>query len=244
MFNLKGKKTLITGATGGIGKAITKALAEAGAEICISGTNAEKLKKLCAELNLGCHVEFNLRKHEEIDSFITEVHGKLSGLDVVVVNAGITRDTLSIRMKQEQWQEVLDINLTATFLINKASARFMLKQKYGRIINISSVVAHTGNVGQCNYVASKSGIIGMSKSLALEVAKKGVTVNCVSPGYIDTPMTADLNSKIKEKILETIPLGKIGNPSDIASAVIYLASDEASYVTGSTLHVNGGMLMY
>lgn len=244
LFDLSGKKALVTGATGGIGKAIAKALHAQGAEVAISGTRQEKLDALAAELGDRVHsFACNLSDHDAVKAFFDKVDDALGGVDILVANAGITRDNLVLRMKDENWQEVLDINLTSTFYLNRAAFKKMMKRRFGRIINISSVVAVSGNPGQVNYCASKAGMIGMSKALAGETAARGITVNCIAPGFIETEMTAALNEKQKEHTLSAIPQGKMGSPDDIASSVVYLASNEAGYVTGQTLHVNGGMLM-
>ena len=244
MFSLTGKTALITGASGGIGAAIAKALHDAGATIAISGTRVEVLEKVKAEIGervliLPC----NLSKAEDVEKLIPAAEAALGGLDILINNAGITKDGLAMRMKDEDWQSVIDVNLTSNFRLSRAAMRPMMKKRWGRIINITSIVGVTGNPGQVNYVASKAGLIGMTKSLAQELATRNVTVNCVAPGFIATPMTDVLNEKQKEAILGRIPAGRMGGPADIAAAVVYLASDEAAYVTGQTLHVNGGMVM-
>ncbi len=245
MFSLAGKTALITGATGGIGASIAKALHEAGATIAISGTRANVLEEL--KVSLGgerVHVlPCNLSSAEDVEKLVPAAEAAMGGLDILVNNAGITKDGLAMRMKDEDWQAVLDVNLTSAFRLARAAMRGMMKKRWGRIISVTSVVGVTGNPGQANYVASKAGIIGMSKSLAQELAARNVTVNCVAPGFIATPMTDALNDKQKEAILGRIPAGRMGGPDDIASAVLYLASEEAGYVTGQTLHVNGGMAM-
>lgn len=248
MFSLSGKKALITGATGGIGEAVAKALAAQGASLAISGTretilneNAEKLSNTYGVKVVPLMCQLN--DSHMVDSLCEQAESALDGIDILVNNAGITKDTLLMRMKDEDWQEVLHINLTATFQLCRAAIKTMMKRRYGRIINMSSVVGVAGNPGQTNYCASKAGLIGFSKALAQEVASRGITVNCVAPGFIETAMTHDLPDAVKTKLLQVIPQGKIGQVGDIAAAVIYLASDEASYVTGQTLHVNGGMLM-
>jgi 3-oxoacyl-[acyl-carrier protein] reductase len=244
MFSLAGKTALITGASGGIGAAIAKALHDAGATIAISGTRLEVLEKVKAEVGERVHIlPCNLAKPEEVEKLIPSAEATLGSLDILINNAGITKDGLAMRMKDEDWQSVIDVNLTSNFRLSRAAMRSMMKKRWGRIINITSIVGVTGNPGQVNYVASKAGLIGMTKSLAQELASRNVTVNCVAPGFIATPMTDALNEKQKEAILGRIPAGRMGGPADIAAAVVYLASDEAAYVTGQTLHVNGGMVM-
>jgi 3-oxoacyl-[acyl-carrier protein] reductase len=244
MFNLTGKTALITGASGGIGAAIAKALHTAGATIAISGTRVAVLEELKAQIGESVHVlPCNLSSPEDVEKLIPAAEAAMGGLDILVNNAGITKDGLAMRMKDEDWQAVIDVNLTSNFRLARAAMRGMMKKRAGRIINITSIVGVTGNPGQANYVASKAGIIGLSKSLAQELATRNVTVNCIAPGFIATPMTDVLNEKQKEAILSRIPAGRMGGPEDIAAAVIYLASDEAGYVTGQTLHVNGGMAM-
>ncbi len=244
MFNLTGKTALITGASGGIGAAIAKALHAAGATIAISGTRVEKLEELKSQIGENVHVlPCNLSSAEDVEKLIPAAESAMGGLDILVNNAGITKDGLAMRMKDEDWQAVIDVNLTANFRLCRAAMRGMMKKRAGRIVNITSIVGVTGNPGQANYVASKAGVIGLSKSLAQELATRGVTVNCIAPGFIATPMTDVLNEKQKEAILSKIPAGRMGGPEDIAAAVLYLASDEAGYVTGQTLHINGGMAM-
>jgi 3-oxoacyl-[acyl-carrier protein] reductase len=244
MFNLVGKTALITGASGGIGAAIAKALHAAGATIAISGTRVEKLEELKAEIGENVHVlPCNLSLAEDVEKLIPAAEAALGGLDILVNNAGITKDGLAMRMKDDDWQSVIDVNLTSNFRLCRAAMRGMMKKRAGRIINITSIVGVTGNPGQANYVASKAGVIGLSKSLAQELATRGVTVNCVAPGFIATPMTDVLNDAQKAAITSKIPSGRMGGPDDIAAAVLYLASNEAGYVTGQTLHVNGGMAM-
>jgi 3-oxoacyl-[acyl-carrier protein] reductase len=244
MFNLTGKTALITGASGGIGAAIAKALHAAGATIAISGTRVEKLEELKAQIGENVHVlPCNLSSAEDVEKLIPAAEAAMGGLDILVNNAGITKDGLAMRMKDDDWQAVIDVNLTANFRLCRAAMRGMMKKRAGRILNITSIVGVTGNPGQANYVASKAGVIGLTKSLAQELATRGVTVNCIAPGFIATPMTDVLNEKQKEGILARIPAGRMGGPEDIAAAVLYLASDEAGYVTGQTLHVNGGMAM-
>ena len=245
MFDLTGKTALVTGATGGIGAAIAKALHKAGATVAISGTRAQVLEELKAELGgervhvLAC----NLSDPAAVEKLVPAAEAAMGGLDILVNNAGITRDGLAMRMKDEDWSAVIDVNLTASFRLARAAMRGMMKKRWGRIVNITSVVGVTGNPGQANYVASKAGVIGLTKSLAQELAARSVTVNAVAPGFIATPMTDVLNDKQKESILGRVPAGKLGSPEDIAAAVLYLASEEAGYVTGQTLHVNGGMAM-
>ncbi len=244
MFSLQDKKALITGASGGIGGAIAKAFDQAGARLAISGTRAEKLEALASELSgdpaiLTC----NLKNFEEVDALPKRAEEALDGLDILVCNAGVTRDNLAMRMKEEEWQEVIDVNLTATHRLNKAVLRGMMKQRAGRIINISSVVAVMGNPGQSNYCASKAGMIGMSKSLAQEVASRGITVNCIAPGFIKTAMTDALDEQQQKRVTDNIPAARFGLPEDVAAGAVFLASGEASYVTGQTLHINGGLLM-
>jgi 3-oxoacyl-[acyl-carrier protein] reductase len=244
MFNLTGKTALITGASGGIGAAIAKALHAAGATIAISGTRQAVLEELKSQIGDNVHVlPCNLSSAEDVEKLIPAAEAAMGGLDILVNNAGITKDGLAMRMKDEDWQSVIDVNLTSNFRLCRAAMRGMMKKRWGRIINITSIVGVTGNPGQVNYVASKAGIIGMTKSIAQELAARNVTANCVAPGFIATPMTDVLNEKQKEAILGRIPAGRMGAPADIAAAVIYLASEEAGYVTGQTLHVNGGMAM-
>jgi 3-oxoacyl-[acyl-carrier protein] reductase len=244
MFNLSGKKALVTGASGGIGGAIAKALHAQGAEVGLSGRNVEALNKLAAEIGSRCHVlPGDLNTAEAADALIKAAEEKMGQVDILVNNAGLTKDGLFMRMKDEDWQVVQDVNLTAPFRLTRAAVRGMMKRRFGRIINITSVVGVTGNPGQANYCASKAGMIGMSKSMAAEVASRGITVNCVAPGFIATAMTEALTEDQKAKINATIPAGTMGTSEDIAASVVYLASDEAKYVTGQTLHVNGGMAM-
>jgi 3-oxoacyl-[acyl-carrier protein] reductase len=244
MFNLTGKTALITGASGGIGAAIAKALHAAGATIAISGTRQAVLEELKAQIGENVHVlPCNLSSAEDVEKLIPAAEAAMGSLDILINNAGITKDGLAMRMKDEDWQTVIDVNLTSNFRLCRAAMRGMMKKRWGRIINITSIVGVTGNPGQVNYVASKAGIIGMTKSIAQELAARNVTANCVAPGFIATPMTDVLNEKQKEAILGRIPTGRMGGPDDIAAAVLYLSSDEAGYVTGQTLHVNGGMAM-
>ncbi len=244
MFDLTGKTALVTGATGGIGGAIAKALHAQGAHIGISGRNEEKLNALAAELGERVSIlAADLSDRDAIADLVKRADEALGQIDILVNNAGLTRDNLSMRMKDEEWQDVIDVNMTATFKLAKAVQRGMMKRRNGRIINIASIVGVTGNPGQCNYVASKAGMIGWSKAMAQEIASRGITVNCVAPGFIATAMTDALNDDQKAKINSTIPAGRMGASEDIAAAVTYLASDEATYVTGQTVHVNGGMAM-
>ncbi|MEZ0223468.1 MAG: 3-oxoacyl-[acyl-carrier-protein] reductase [Alphaproteobacteria bacterium] len=244
MFNLSGKKALVTGASGGIGGAIAKALHAQGADVGLSGRNVEALTKLAGEIGSRCHVlPGDLNTAEAADALMKAAEEKMGQVDILVNNAGLTKDGLFMRMKDEDWQIVQDVNLTAPFRLTRAAVRGMMKRRFGRIINITSVVGVTGNPGQANYCASKAGMIGMSKSMAAEVASRGITVNCVAPGFIATAMTSALNDEQKAKINATIPAGTMGTSEDIAASVVYLASDEAKYVTGQTLHVNGGMAM-
>lgn len=244
MFNLTGKKALVTGATGGIGGAIAKALHKQGAHVGISGRNEAKLNELAAELGDRVSVlPADLAQPEAIEVLIKSAEEAMGQIDILVNNAGLTRDNLSMRMKDEEWQEVIDVNMTATFKLAKAVQRGMMKRRDGRIINIASVVGVMGNPGQCNYVASKAGMIGWSKAMAQEIASRGITINCIAPGFIATAMTDALNDDQKATINAKIPAGKMGSSEDIAAAAVYLASPEAAYVTGQTIHVNGGMVM-
>jgi len=246
MFNLDGKTALITGATGGIGSAIARALHSQGAEVILSGTRQGSLDELAHELSDRAHpIAADLSDKSSIDSLIKQISDiSTDGVDIVINNAGIVRDNLLVRMKDEEWNQVLDINLFAGYKLTQGLMRGMMKRRWGRIIGISSVVGTTGNPGQANYAAAKAGMIGFSKALAQEVATRGITVNVIAPGMIQTAMTDDLNEDQSVRLLSTIPLGRLGSPEEIAASVIYLASDEAAYVTGVTLHVNGGMAMY
>lgn len=244
MFDLTGKTALITGASGGIGGEIARTLADAGATVGLSGTRVEPLEALAAELGDRAHVlPCNLSDMAAVDALPKQAVEAMGSLDILVNNAGITRDNLFMRMSDDEWQSVIDVNLTATFKLCKGAIRGMMKARWGRIVNISSVVGATGNPGQANYAASKAGMIGMSKSLAYEVASRGITVNAVAPGFIATAMTDKLNDDQKAGILAQVPAGRMGESHEIAAAVLYLASPEAGYVTGATLHVNGGMAM-
>ncbi len=244
MNNLKESNIIVTGATGGIGNSIIKKLYEAGANILASGTKNEKLEELKKKFqNIQTH-RFDISQTDNLENFIEEATKQLGGkLNCVVNNAGITQDNLAIRMSIEEWKKVIEINLTSTFLISKFAIKKMLKNKKGKIINITSVVGHTGNLGQTNYTASKAGIIAMSKSLAIEYAKKNINVNCISPGFIKTTMTDKIDDKFKEVIISKIPSARLGEPEDVANAVIFLASPQSDYINGETLHVNGGMYM-
>jgi len=245
MFSLTNKNALITGATGGIGAAIAKTLAAQGANVILSGTREEKLKELQNQIGENCKIlTCNLSDFEQVEALFDKAEELAGGqIDILVCNAGITKDNLILRMKNEDFDKVLDVNLKSTFILNRNAIKKMMRRKWGRIINIASVVGVTGNPGQCNYVASKAGMIGMSKSMAAEVASRGITINCVAPGFIESPMTEVLNDAQKEVILNKIPAGKMGNANDIANGVAFLASDEAGYITGTTLHINGGMFM-
>jgi 3-oxoacyl-[acyl-carrier protein] reductase len=244
MFDLTGKTALVTGATGGIGSAIARALHGRGATVALSGTRREKLDELATALGSRAHVlPANLSALDEVDALVPAAEAAMGGLDILVNNAGITRDNLFIRMKDEEWDQVIQVNLTANFRLSRAAAKLMMRKRWGRIVQITSVVGVTGNPGQGNYAAAKAGLIGMSKSLAAEIASRNVTVNCLAPGFIETAMTDVLNDKQKETILTRVPAGRLGQADEIAAAVVYLASEEAAYVTGQTLHVNGGMAM-
>ena len=242
-MNLKNKKVLITGATGGIGNCIVKKFHELGAKIVASGTNEEKLKNLKNKFSNIHSEKFKLDDHDKIEDFINLVDEKLDGIDILINNAGITLDNLSIRLSEENWKKVLDINLTSTFLMCKFTIKKMLKQKNGKIVNITSIVGHTGNLGQANYAASKAGIIAFSKSLAIEYAKKNININCVSPGFIKTEMTDKISEDFKKILLSKIPSGNLGTGEDVSNCVAFLASDMANYINGETIHVNGGMYM-
>jgi 3-oxoacyl-[acyl-carrier protein] reductase len=244
MFSLTDQVALITGASGAIGKAIAMALHKQGAIVALSGTRIEALNDLAQELGDRAHVfQCDLSQTEHLNTLIPSIEEKLGKLDILVNNAGITRDTLAMRMKDEDWQKVIDVNLTSVFKLSQAAIKGMVKRRYGRIINISSVVGFTGNMGQVNYTAAKAGLVGMSKSLAQEVASRGITVNCIAPGFIASAMTDVLSDIVKEKLKITIPMGRVGQPEEVAGAAVFLASTEASYITGQTIHVNGGMAM-
>ena len=244
MYDLKNKNIIITGASGGIGNSIVKKLYECGANILASGTKTEKLEILKSNFENIKILKFDISDSEKIENFIDDATNELGGnLDCLVNNAGITKDNLAIRMNLEEWKNVIDINLTSTFLCSKYGIKKMLKNKSGKIINITSVVGHTGNLGQSNYTASKAGIIAMSKSLAIEYAKKNININCISPGFIQTAMTEKVDEKFKEIILSKIPSARLGQPEDIANAVLFLASNQSDYINGETLHINGGLYM-
>jgi 3-oxoacyl-[acyl-carrier protein] reductase len=244
MFDLTGKAALVTGASGGIGRAIAAALTAQGAAVALSGTRVDVLQQLAESLGGETKVlPCNLGDAAATEKLVGEAEGAFGKLDILVNNAGLTRDTLALRMKDEDWQTVLDVDLTAGFRLARAALKGMMKRRFGRIIGITSIVGVTGNPGQANYAAAKAGMIGMSKALAAEVASRGITVNCVAPGFIETPMTDALNEQQKQRLLGAIPAGRLGAAADVAAAVVFLASDEAAYVTGQTLHVNGGMAM-
>ena len=244
MNSLKNKNIIVTGASGGIGNSIVEKLFNNGANILATGTKVEKLEKLKEKFDSIKILKFDISQHNKIEEFINNATDELGGsLDCIVNNAGITRDNLTIRMSLEEWSNVIDINLTSTFLMSKYSIKKMLKNKSGKIINITSVVGHTGNAGQANYTASKAGIVAMSKSLAIEYAKKNINVNCISPGFISTAMTDKIDEKFKEIIIAKIPSNRLGKPEDIANAVIFLSSDQSDYINGETIHVNGGMYL-
>ena len=244
MFNLTGKGALVTGATGGIGEAIARALHGQGANLVVSGTKADKLEALVNELGTRAHaLPCNLSDRAAVGKLAAEAESKLGQLDILVNNAGITKDNLFMRMTDEEWDQVIAVNLTATFTLCRTAVRNMMRRRYGRIVNITSISGVIGNPGQGNYAASKAGMIGMTKSLAREVATRGITANCIAPGFIETAMTGALNEKQVAQIAQVIPANVFGKPSDIASAVVYLASEEARYMTGQTLHINGGMAM-
>ena len=242
-MNLKNKKIIITGATGGIGYSLVKKFSDYGSIILASGTNEDKLSKLKDEFNNIQIEKFKLDEHKNIEAFIDKADQKLGGLDILVNNAGINLDNLSIRLSEENWKKVLDVNLTATFLMCKYAIKKMLKNKYGKIINITSIVGHTGNLGQANYAASKAGIVAFSKTLAIEYAKKNININCVSPGFIKTEMTNKINEEFKKMLISKIPSGDLGSGEDVSNCVAFLASDMANYINGETIHVNGGMYM-
>jgi 3-oxoacyl-[acyl-carrier protein] reductase len=244
MRNLEKKNIIVTGASGGIGNAIIKKLSEAGANILASGTRIEKLEELKKNFKGLKILRFDISQSDKIEEFIENATNELgASLDGLVNNAGITQDNLAIRMSLDEWQKVININLTSTFLMSKFAIKKMLKNKSGKIVNITSVVGHTGNLGQANYTASKAGIVAMSKSLAIEYAKKNININCISPGFIKTAMTDNIDDKFKEVIVSKIPSARLGEPDDIANAVLFLSSDQSSYINGETLHVNGGMYM-
>ena len=243
MINLENKKILITGATGGIGNSLVKKFISLGSIVLATGTNDSKLQNIKKDFPEVIIEKFDLSNHDKIEEFIDKVDTKLEGIDILVNNAGITLDNLSIRLTNENWKKVLDINLTSTFLMCKYTIKKMLRKKFGKIINITSIVGHTGNLGQSNYSASKAGIIGFSKSLAIEYARKNINVNCVSPGFIKTEMTDKINEEFKKTLINKIPSGDLGTGEDISNCVAFLASDKANYINGETIHVNGGMYM-
>jgi 3-oxoacyl-[acyl-carrier protein] reductase len=244
MFDLTGKRALVTGASGGIGRAIAQKLAEKGAEVALSGTRVERLEEVAASIPGKTHIlPCNLSDLDAVDKLIPSAIEAMGGLDILVNNAGITRDNIFMRMKDSEWDEVIAVNLTAAFRLSRAAVKVMMKQRAGRIIGITSVVGVAGNPGQGNYAASKAGLIGMSKAIAQEVASRGITINTIAPGFVASAMTDELNDKQRDTILGTIPAGRLGNADEIAASAVYLASDEAAYVTGQTIHVNGGMLM-
>ena len=244
MEDLENKNIIVTGASGGIGNSIIQRLNENGANILASGTRTEKLEELKSKFKKIKILKFDISQSDKIEKFIEDSSNELGGsIDCLVNNAGITADNLAIRMSLEEWKKVLDINLTSTFLLSKFAIKKMLKNKTGKIINITSVVGHTGNLGQTNYTASKAGIIAMSKSLAIEYAKKNININCISPGFIKTAMTDKIDAKFKEMIISKIPSARLGEPEDVANAVIFLASNQSNYINGETIHVNGGMYM-
>jgi len=243
MINFKGKKILITGATGGIGGALVKKFVSLEGSVLATGTNTEKLDSLKKDFPNINILKFDISDHAKIEEFIENVSSQLTGLDVLINNAGTNVDNLSLRMNESEWKKVIDINLGSTFLMCKYAIKKMLKNKYGRVVSITSVVGHTGNVGQANYAASKAGIIGMSKSLAIEYAKKNITINCVSPGFIKSRMTDNIVENVKAVLTSRIPMAKLGTGEDVSNTVAFLSSDAASYITGETIHVNGGMYM-
>ncbi len=243
MINFKNKKIVVTGATGGIGESIIEKFVSLDGNVLATGTRTEKLedlKKKFPKINI---LKFDISEHSKIEEFVENASSQLSGLDILVNNAGINKDNLSLRMKDEEWKQVIDLNLTSTFLLSKHAIKKMLKNKFGRIVNITSVVGHTGNIGQTNYAASKSALIGMSKSLAIEYSKKNITINCVSPGFIKTKMTDNILDSVKAVLTSRIPMGRLGSGEDVANSVAFLSSDASSYITGETIHVNGGMYM-
>ena len=242
-MNLKGKKILITGATGGIGNSLVNKFSSAGSLVLATGTNEEKLNNLKKEFPSIEIKKFKLNEHDKIEEFIDVTHTSLDGLDILINNAGINEDNISLRLTEENWKKVIDLNLTSTFLMCKYAIKKMLKNKKGKIINITSIVGHTGNAGQSNYAASKAGIIGFSKSLAIEYAKKKININCVSPGFIQTEMTQRINEEFKKLLISKIPSGDLGKADDVANCAAFLGSDMSDYITGETIHVNGGMYM-
>lgn len=245
MFDLTGKTALVTGATGGIGAAVARALHGQGATVAISGTRADVLEALASELANRVHVlPCDLSDKDAVEKLVPDAETKMEKLDILVANAGVTKDNLFVQLKDEDWDQVIAVNLTSTFRLTRAAVKTMMRRRFGRVIGISSIVGVTGNPGQGNYTASKAGMIGMMKSVAAEYAKRNVTANCIAPGFIATPMTDKLNEKQREGILARVPAGRLGTSADVAAATVYLASDEAGYVTGQTLHINGGMAMF
>jgi len=245
MFDLTGKTALVTGATGGIGAAVARALHAQGATVAISGTRAEVLNTLAAEFGQRVHVlPCDLSNMDAVEKLVPSAEEKMEKLDILVANAGVTKDNLFVQLKDDDWDQVIAVNLTSTFRLTRAALKTMMRRRFGRVIGISSIVGVTGNPGQGNYTASKAGMIGMMKSVAAEYAKRNVTANCIAPGFIATPMTDKLNEKQREGILARVPAGRLGTPADVAAAAVFLASDEAAYVTGQTLHINGGMAMF
>ncbi len=243
MISFKNKKILVTGASGGIGREIVKKFISLEGKVLATGTNTERLDTLKKEFPNISIIKFDISKHSQIEEFLDKVTAELNGLDVLINNAGTNMDNLSLRMKDHEWSKVIDTNLTSTFLLSKYAIKKMLKNKYGRVVNITSIVGHTGNLGQSNYAASKAGIIGMTKSLAIEYAKKNITLNCVSPGFIQSRMTENIAESVKATLTSRIPMSKLGNGEDVANSVAFLSSEQASYITGETIHVNGGMYM-
>ena len=245
MFDLTGKTALVTGATGGIGAAVARALHAQGATVAISGTRAAVLETLAGELGSRVYVlPCDLSDKEAVEKLVPDAEAKMEKLDILVANAGVTKDNLFVQLKDEDWDQVIAVNLTSTFRLTRAAVKTMMRRRFGRVVGISSIVGVTGNPGQGNYTASKAGMIGMMKSVAAEYAKRNVTANCIAPGFIATPMTDKLNEKQRESILSRVPAGRLGTPADVAAATVYLASDEAGYVTGQTIHINGGMAMF
>ena len=243
MIDFKDKKILITGASGGIGDELVNKFLSLGGNVIGTGTKTEKLDLLKKKYSNIKVKKFDISEHSRIEEFIDDVNLELGGLDILINNAGANADNLSLRMKEEEWKKIIDINLTSTFLLSKSAIKKMLKNKFGRIVNVTSIVGHTGNLGQANYAASKAGIIGMSKSLAIEYAKKNITINCVSPGFIVSDMTMNIAEKVKLYLTSRIPMGKLGTGEDVSNCVAFLSSEQASYITGETIHVNGGMYM-
>ena len=243
MIDFKNKKIIITGASGGIGRSIVEKFVSLNGKVLATGTKTEKLENLKKDFPNISTLRFDISEHLKIDEFIEKANDQLGGLDILINNAGINNDNLSLRMKYDEWKKVIDINLGSTFLLTKSAIKKMLKNKYGRVINVTSIVGHTGNLGQANYAASKAGIIGMTKSLAIEYAKKNITLNCVSPGFIKSQMTDNISENMKEFLSSRIPMSKLGTGEDVANSIAFLSSDAASYITGETIHVNGGMYM-